>query len=287
MKTLAVIGTGLIGCSFAAALKAKSPSIKVLGFDANLSQAQAALHAGVIDTIAPDLMTVAQADVLLIAVPVRALPEVLQGIANHLPSTSLVMDVGSTKSDALAHQKLLGNKRGQFVPAHPIAGREKSGAFAAEASLFQGKHVILTPSSETASDKVAQATELWQATGARVLQMSAAEHDQIFAAVSHLPHILAFALVNEFAQRDNANTLFQFAASGFRDFTRIAASSPQMWRDIALNNRDALLDEMKRYQSALTRWIDCVERGDSTQLASMMATSKDHRERWGKGEFEK
>ncbi len=286
IQTLCVIGVGLIGGSFARALRQTGAVNNIIGFDANTQALHAARDANVIDRIAHTITdAVSDADVVVIAVPVRSLAAVLTDLKPSLPKRALLMDVGSTKCDALASANVLGGQRHQFVPAHPIAGREKSGVDATDATLFQNRYAILTPDQHTNASAIARATQLWEKVGARVLKMSAEAHDEIFAAVSHLPHMLAFALVTEFAGRANASELFKFAASGFRDFTRIAASSPEMWRDVALTNRTALLAEMKQYRTALDTWIDCVERADGEALAKLMSISRDHRERWGRGEF--
>jgi prephenate dehydrogenase len=282
--SLAIIGVGLIGGSFAKALRVARVVERIVGYDSNNQSLEHAKQLGVIDE-AVSIEQAAQSDIVVVAVPVRALPSVFSAIAPHLRDAALLMDVGSTKRDALAAASCLGSKAAQFVPAHPIAGRETSGIASSDAMLFNDRFTILTPSEHSAVTAIDRATRVWNAAGAKVVQMTAAEHDEVFAAVSHLPHMLAFALVTEFAERENANELFRFAASGFRDFTRIAASSPEMWRDIALNNRTALLEQMRLYRAALDRWIDCVDRSDSETLAQWMSVSREWRERWGRGEF--
>ena len=217
---------------------------------ANLETAQAL---GILDRIAetPEA-AVADADAVLLAMPVGAMQETFARIAAHVAPEAVLTDAGSTKADVIAAARAgLGSICARFVPAHPIAGAEMSGASAAVADLYQGKPVILTPLPENTAATVARVRELWLACGAQVLEMRADRHDQVFAAVSHLPHLAAFALVDELASRPEAALYFRHAGSGFRDFTRIAASSPEMWRDIALANRTALLAELDAYLLAL------------------------------------
>ena len=206
---------------------------------------------------------------------------IMAAIAPHLGGQAIVTDVGSTKSDvaALASRHLPG-RLAHFVPAHPIAGAEKSGAAAASASLFHGRNVIITPTSESAPAAVQQVRAMWEACGAVVREMNMQVHDEIFAAVSHLPHLLAFALVDEIASRSNGQELFGYAAGGFRDFTRIAGSSPEMWRDICLANRDALLQELGAYQSQLARLRAMLELGDGTALEQVFDHARAARNKW-------
>ena len=200
---------------------------------------------------------------------------------------AVITDVGSTKQDVVAAARAaLGERIGQFVPAHPIAGREHSGMAAAAPELFDGRTVVLTPLAENSAEAVSRVKLLWQACGARAVEMTAIAHDEIFAAVSHLPHMLAFALVDEFAERPNARSLFSFAASGFRDFTRIASSSPEMWRDIALNNRVALVAEMDRYLQHATALRDAIAAGDSAAIDALMQRAQRAREHWLAGELD-
>jgi prephenate dehydrogenase len=190
-------------------------------------------------------------------------------------------DGGSTKGDVVAAAyATLGGRVGQFVPAHPIAGAEKSGASAALPELYQGKRVVLTPLPENSIEAVARVRQAWESCGAEISEMSAEQHDRIFAAVSHLPHLLSFALVHDIAQRDERDLLLSFAASGFRDFTRIAASSPEMWRDICLANRDALLLELSRYQQELVAIRQALEGQDAGALESIFRLSSQVRGGW-------
>jgi prephenate dehydrogenase len=195
-----------------------------------------------------------------------------------------VTDVGSTKSEVVAIARAeLRERFVRFVPGHPIAGREASGVDAATADLFRGARVVLTPQADTASDAVDTVRAAWEAAGARVTQLAPETHDRIFAAVSHLPHILSFALVSEIASREDSADLFGFAAGGFRDFTRIAESSPEMWRDIALQNKAALLAELDRYEARLAVFRALVERGDGPGLERLMAEARTARHAWAAG----
>ena len=280
--TLAVVGIGLIGGSFARALRAAGTVDRVVGFDRDSETRRAAVQLGVVDD-APESLSaaVAQADFILVATPVRAIESVLSGIAPHARRGAVITDTGSTKQDVvLVAAKALGSLQERFVPGHPIAGREESGVAASFASLFRGAKVVLSPQPGTAADALASVHSAWQSAGATVVEMDAATHDRVFAAVSHLPHLLAFALVSEIAGRADADRLFGFAAGGFRDFTRIASSSPEMWRDIALQNRGALLEEIDRYAARLAGYRDLVERGDAAGLEAIMAAARASRDEW-------
>jgi prephenate dehydrogenase len=194
----------------------------------------------------------------------------------------LITDAGSTKSDVVAafNRHLSAEQRARVVPAHPIAGAEKSGVEAADAALFQGRRVVLTPLPETSSQALARVGEAWAACGAQLAVQSPQQHDAVFAAVSHLPHLLAFALVEEFARRNDGELLFDFAGAGFRDFTRIAASHPEMWRDICLANRGPLLSEIDRYQQQLARLRGLIEQQDGAALEAVFATARQARQHW-------
>ena len=229
----------------------------IVGVGRALNGLQMAKSLGVIDSIADNTpasikAASAAADVILIAAPVAQTKAILQSIQPHLQPQTVITDAGSTKGDVLAvAEAVLGVQFKQFVGGHPIAGAEKSGVTAAKADLFNGKNVVLTPTKATNPEAVNKITQLWQICGANVTEMSAETHDHIFSAVSHLPHLLAFALVNEIANRPNAAQLFSFAASGFRDFTRIAGSHPEMWRDISLANKTALLQDLTLFESQI------------------------------------
>jgi prephenate dehydrogenase len=281
---VAVIGVGLIGGSFALALKSAKLCGHVAGIGRSAANLQLAKERGIIDSIAQDA---ADADLVLVATPVAQYPQVLASIAPRLKPSAIITDAGSTKRDvAAAARAVLGGRICQFVPAHPIAGAEKSGAAAASADLFRGKRVVLTPLQENSAASLQAVEATWTACGARVSRMRPEEHDAVFAAVSHLPHLLAYALVHEFAGRGNSAQLFGYAAGGFRDFTRIASSHPEMWRDICVANREPLLAELERYASKLRALRPLLERGDGAALEKLFAEARAARERWLSGEVE-
>lgn len=285
---VAVIGVGLIGGSFALALKRAGACEHVVGAGRSAENMRAALDCGAIDSIEPDpAAAVRGADLVLVATPVAQFAKVFASLADALGPKALVTDAGSTKLDVIAAARAgLGSKIARFVPAHPIAGGEESGVHAADASLFRGKRVVLAPLGENAPGDVARIEGAWSACGARVYRMSAQEHDAVFAAVSHLPHLLAFALVQEIAERTNAAQLFGYAASGFRDFTRIASSHPEMWRDICVANRDALLTELDRYLNKLQQVRERLSEDDGAGLERMFGAARAARARWLRGEFD-
>ena len=277
-----VFGVGLIGGSFALALKAAEQVEEVVGFGRSLGTLTQALDLGIIDRVGANAgQEVADADLVLIATPVGQMPEIMARIAPYLGPETVVTDGGSTKSDVAAVARgAFGERVGQFVPAHPIAGAENSGATAARADLYREKKVVLTPLSENPVLNVARVRSAWEWCGALIHELQPEEHDRIFAAVSHLPHLLSFALVHELALRDNRDLLFSFAASGFRDFTRIAASHPEMWRDICLANRAALLKELDCYRSQLDELHDILQRGDGAALEKTFDIARTARRDW-------
>jgi prephenate dehydrogenase len=283
-ERVAVIGVGLIGGSFALALKKARLCGHVVGIGRSAANLQVAKERGIVDSVAAQA---GDADLVLVATPVAQFPAVLGALAPQLKPSAIVMDAGSTKRDVVAAARAaLGAKIAQFVPAHPIAGAEKSGAAAASADLFRGKRVVLAPLPENAAASLAAVEAAWTACGARVTRMSAEEHDAVFAAVSHLPHLLAYALVHEFAGRGNSAQLFGYAAGGFRDFTRIASSHPEMWRDICVANRGPLLAELDRYAAKLRALRPLLEGGDGAALETLFAEARAARERWLSGEYE-
>jgi prephenate dehydrogenase len=285
VKTLAVVGVGLIGGSLAMALRRAGAVTTIVGYDRDGAALERAAQMGVIDTFAGSVSEAAKgADLVVIAVPVRAIGSVLHDVALSIDPGAVITDVGSTKGEVVRTAATeLRERFARFVPGHPIAGREASGVEAATAELFRGARVVLTPGAETAADAVEVVRGAWEAAGARVATMTAGDHDRIFAAVSHLPHLLSFALVSEIAARDNAAELLGFAAGGFRDFTRIAASSPEMWRDIALQNRAALLAELDRYGAQLAVFRELVDKGDGPGLERLMAEARASRQSLGAG----
>ncbi|MBI2308507.1 MAG: prephenate dehydrogenase/arogenate dehydrogenase family protein [Rhodocyclales bacterium] len=280
-----VFGVGLIGGSFALALKAAGEVGEVVGFGRSLGTLTQALDLGLIDRVGANPgQEVADADLVLIATPVGQMAEIMERIAPYLGPDTVVTDGGSTKSDVVAAARAaFGDKIAQFVPAHPIAGAENSGAAAARADLFRERKVVLTPLPENPVLNVARVRSAWEWCGAQIFELTPAEHDQVFAAVSHLPHLLSFALVHDLAVRDNRELFFTFAASGFRDFTRIAASHPEMWRDIALANREALLLELDRYQVQLAEMRAALAAGDGERLEEIFDTARTARRAWAEG----
>ena len=287
MLNVAIIGLGLIGGSIALALRRAEQGANIVAFDSDQAQLDLALRAGAIDACASDFAVLARSDIVFICVPVAQTASVFDALRPHLRAATIVTDVGSTKQSVIAFARTtLGSAVAQFVPGHPIAGREHAGFAAAAAALFEGKNVVLTPLAENAPRSIETVRSLWQKCGARVVEMPARNHDDIFAAVSHLPHMLAFALVDDFASRPNAKDLFSFAASGFRDFTRIASSSPEMWRDIALDNREALLRELDCFIDHAKKLRDALDAGDAIAIEALMARARRARDQWLAGELE-
>jgi prephenate dehydrogenase len=274
---LAVIGVGLIGGSFALALKKAAAVSHVVGVGRSAHNLQVARSRGIIDSAESDVATAAaNVDLVLVASPVAQFPAIFSRLKD---SAALITDAGSTKRDVIAAaRQALGKNISRFVPAHPIAGAERSGAVAASAELFQNRRVVLTPLAENPKDSVTRIRTAWEACGARVSTMPADEHDAVLAAVSHLPHLLAYALVHDIAKRGNAEQLFSFAAGGFRDFTRIASSHPEMWRDICAANKDRLLLELKSFTGKLEEMKRLLQ--DPAALEKVFAEARDARERW-------
>jgi prephenate dehydrogenase len=277
-----VCGVGLIGGSFALALRRAGRVEHVVGIGRSPASLRRALELKVIDAAAPDWReALAGADLLLLATPVGQVEPLMQALVPHLESQTLVTDGGSTKRDVVAAAyRQFGARVGQFVPSHPIAGAEKSGVAAATADLYRGRRVVTTPLAENSPEALARVCAAWEACGATVAQMSPEEHDRLFAAVSHLPHLLAFALVHDLAGRPDSERLFGFAAGGFRDFTRIAGSHPEMWRDICVANRDALLAELDAFEAELRRLRGALERADGVALEQAFTLARAARQAW-------
>ncbi len=280
---LALIGVGLIGGSAAAAWRAAGDVTRVTGYDPDAAAVERARGLGVVDTGAVSIAAAVDgADIVLVAVPVMAMGEVFEQVARHAAPRALITDVGSTKTSVIdAARAALGGADSlrRFVPGHPIAGRELPGVEHSSAQLFRGKLVITTPLAETAPDAIARVESLWQRAGARLARMDCVEHDRIFAAVSHLPHLLAFALVASIASEADGDRKLQFAGAGFRDFTRIAASSPAMWRDVCLANREALAGELARYRDLLDSLQQAIATGDAAKLERTFAIASAARRR--------
>src|SRR5215208_5803883 len=252
-EQLGLIGCGLMGGSFALALKRAGLVKRVVGYSKSPSTTQRALSMGVIDVEAPSaLLAVSGADIVLLAVPVAATEATLKAIRHLVNGEMLIMDVGSTKRDVIdAARRILRDHIGSFVPCHPVAGKEVSGVEHADPDLYTGKQVILTPVDRTEEKQLQDAITVWEALGCRVLKMAPEAHDAAFAAVSHLPHLISFALINAVAGQQQGKEFLSLAGPGFRDFTRIAASDPKMWRDILLANKHELLAQSQIFQRTL------------------------------------
>ena len=297
INKLVVIGVGLIGGSFALALRKAELVTHITGVGRSPANMERARDLGAIDEIARDLPSALKdADVVFLAIPVGRTGEIMEQIAPHLEPGTIVTDAGSTKQNVLAAARAhLAEHLPNFVPGHPVAGAELSGAGAANPNLFRDKNLVLTPIEETSVEALKRVTQLWQACGAQVSQMSARRHDEILAAVSHLPHVLAFALMYYISAAGNASDadnalstddmirsseLLRFAGSGFRDFTRIAASSPEMWRDICLGNREVLSGQIDAYQNELAAVREMLARGDGDALERVFSDAREARRQW-------
>ncbi len=284
-EQLGLIGCGLMGGSFALALKKAGLVKRVVGYSKSPSTTDRARQLGVIDVEAPSaLLAVAGADIVLVAVPVAATEATLKAIKHLVTPQMLIMDVGSTKADVVeAARRALRDQVGSFVPAHPITGREVAGVEHADAELYYGRQVILTPTERTLTAQLLQAQEVWQAIGCRVSSMSPESHDSAFAAVSHLPHLLAFAMMNALTGQPEGDDYLSLAGPGFRDFTRIAAGEPKMWRDIMLANRDELLAQSKIFQQALAQLEQAISSGNAQALEDMLTLASETRAHWRMG----
>jgi prephenate dehydrogenase len=285
---LVIFGVGLIGGSLARALRERAGATgEVVGVGRSMKSVERALELGVIDSaVAIDddralRSALEGADVVLLAAPVAQTEPLLARIAPFLDVHTVVTDAGSTKSDVVAAARAaLGARIAQFVPGHPIAGRESSGVDAALPELYVNRNVVLCPLADNPYEAVERVASMWQATGAAVHRMNEAQHDRVFAAVSHLPHVLSFALVEQILEAPDAALKFSFAAGGFRDFTRIAASSPEMWRDVCVANRAALLAELDAYTAVLARFRAAIDAADGAALEVAFARSRSARTEW-------
>lgn len=284
LTKLVIFGVGLIGGSFALALRSAGLVRHIVGIGRSQQNLQYALMHGIIDEIGVDLTAALRnADLVLLAMPVGQTAHVMTQIATHLQANTIITDAGSTKLEiiAIARHHLTMQNRHHFVPGHPIAGTEKSGAHAAQINLYTGKHVILTPLPETSTDATEKVRQLWQACGAQIAIMSAEQHDQILAATSHLPHILAFTMMNHLRHTNSDLAhLLQFSGSGLRDFTRIAGSSPEMWRDICLTNREILLQQIDKYMYELKLLRESLENNDGNALEQFFSKAQHARKDW-------
>lgn len=283
LPTLAVVGVGLIGGSLALSLKGSGFVGRVIGVGRSRTNLDQALALNIIDTVA-SLEEAAKADLIFVATPVAQMPEIFAHLKPHLSANSVITDGGSTKQDVIAAARAsLGEKFSRFVAAHPIAGTEKTGASAAFATLYEKRKVVICAEADTDGEALARVTAMWQATGAALHAMSAQDHDDVFAAVSHLPHLLAFALVDMLAEMPRADDYFKFAASGFRDFTRIAGGSPEMWRDISAANRAALREQLSAYRARLDdfdRWLANASADDVEKIEASYARASAARNAW-------
>jgi prephenate dehydrogenase len=277
---LSVIGLGLIGGSFARALRAAGAVSEVVACGRNPDALARAIELGVADRVTTDPAdAVRDADVVVLGVPLSAMRDLMAKIAPALPAHAIVTDVGSTKQSVIADAAAtMGGALSRFVPGHPIAGTERSGVEASFAELFHERRVILTPTDTTDPTATETITALWRKAGATVTQMTAQHHDRVLALTSHLPHVLAFALVDRLSQMQEQDEIFAYAAGGFRDFTRIASSDPVVWRDICLNNRSALLDALQAYRDELDELTQALRNHDGAALEALFARAKKARD---------
>ncbi|HCU90975.1 MAG TPA: prephenate dehydrogenase/arogenate dehydrogenase family protein [Gammaproteobacteria bacterium] len=277
---LCIFGVGLIGGSLAKALRAASAVDRIVGCGRTEANLVRAVELNVIDEYTLDPVTaVTGADMIVVAVTLGATRSIFEQITEHIAPTTILTDVGSAKARVVdAARECLGESFSRFVPGHPIAGTEKSGVDAAFETLFCDHRVILTPLVETNRDALKVVFEMWQATGADVVEMAVQRHDEVLAATSHLPHMLAYALVDCLAESDESNEIFTYAAGGFRDFTRIASSDPAMWCDIAIENRDALLSALNSFTVTYGKLFDALESNDKDQLLRIFTRAKNARE---------
>lgn len=279
---ICIYGVGLIGGSLALACKKVNPSVEIVGTGRNENNLQQAKTLGVIDSFSMDLSeALKDVDLIVFAVPVGSMDAVFENVKSHLTESMVLTDVGSTKGNVVASaNNILCEFSKNFVPGHPIAGIEKSGAESAFAELFDQRRVILTPTKDTNSNATKRITSLWQACGAEVVEMSVEHHDEVLAATSHLPHMLAFSLVDTLSKMNDKQEIFKYAAGGFRDFTRIASSSPEMWQDICLANSDALVEVIKKFQTDLSDLTKAIESGDKETILKIFSGAKTARDQF-------
>lgn len=281
-EQLGLIGCGLMGGSFALALKRAGLVKRIVGYSKSPSTTERARSMGVIDVEAPSaLLAVSGADIVLLAIPVSATEATFKAIRHLVGPNTLIMDVGSTKRDVIdAARRVLRENVGAFVPCHPITGKEVSGVEHADVNLYQGKQLIITPIERTFTVQLQKAVDVWTALGCHVEKMSPQAHDAAYAAVSHLPHLIAFALMNSITGQTAGKQYLSLAGPGFRDFTRIAASDPQMWRDIMVANREELLAQSKQFQETLLSFEKLIAAGDGDALEAMIEKASETRANW-------
>ena len=284
INKLCVIGVGLIGGSLARALRKSGAVNQIVGCGRNKDHLEIAKKLGVIDSFSTDLAeAVSNADMIVLAVPLGAMRTVMKQIKGHITYKSVITDVGSAKDSVLkdAH-KVFGTVPVNFVPGHPIAGTEQNGVEASFAELFENRRVIVTPHEENDDDAVKKVKAMWDACGANVVEMHPQHHDQILAATSHLPHMLAYGLVDTLARMDSSQEIFDFAAGGFEDFTRIASSDPNMWHDICLANHEALVPVLEKFSDELRQLADAVRNSDSDFIKETFTRAKQARDKFCK-----
>ncbi|MDP2261811.1 MAG: prephenate dehydrogenase/arogenate dehydrogenase family protein [Hydrogenophaga sp.] len=281
-EQLGLIGCGLMGGSFALALKKAGLVKRVVGYSKSPSTTERARQMGVIDVEAPSaLLAVSGADLVLLAVPVSATEATFKAIRHLVRGDTLIMDVGSTKREVIdAARRVLRDQVGMFVPAHPIAGKELAGVEHADADLYAGRQVILTPIERTLTVQLNKAQAVWTALGCHVKQMSPEAHDAAYAAVSHLPHMIAFALMNAIQSQPQGEEFLSLAGPGFRDFTRIAASDPSVWRDILVSNKEELLAQSRHFQRAMHAFELAIQTGDPDALEALIDQASSTRANW-------
>lgn len=281
-EQLGLIGCGLMGGSFALALKRAGLVKRVVGYSKSPSTTERARQLGVIDVEAPSaLLAVSGADLVLLAVPVAATEATFKAIRHLVRDDVLVMDVGSTKREVIdAARRVLREQVGVFVPAHPIAGKELAGVEHADAELYRGRQVILTPIERTLPTHVDKAEQVWRALGCQVKRMTPEGHDAAYAAISHLPHLLAFALMTAIKNQPEGDDFLSLAGPGFRDFSRIAASDAAIWRDILLSNREELITQSRHFLRALQQFEGAIKNGDAQALEDLIDVASEARANW-------
>lgn len=283
LRQLTIIGIGLIGGSLARALKRAGACARVIGCARTEVDLQRAVELGVIDDYRMEpAAACAGSDMILIAVPLGAMEPVLRAMSGHLSADAVMTDAGSAKGSVVdAARRTLGpDELKRFVPGHPVAGTERSGVEASFAELYEGRRVILTPITETVPEAVEKVQRMWEAAGACVEQMAVAHHDEVLAATSHLPHVLAYSLVECLATMQESREIFRFAAGGFADFTRIASSSPRMWHDIVFANREAILSVLALFEGHLDQLIEAIRSNDSERVMRILTRAKEARDRF-------
>lgn len=282
IRKLVIVGTGLIGGSLALGCRAAGICETITGCGRNPKALQQAVDLGVIDNYSTDIATACDsADMIVVCVPLGAMKSIFQAIPLELLKQAIVTDVGSSKQAVIqAAKEAWGGLPPRFVPGHPIAGTEKSGVTAAFPTLFNHRRVILTPHDNTSPEAINSVTHMWQSVGAMVRQMTPSHHDDVLAGTSHLPHMLAFGLVNTLANQDETREIFEYAAGGFRDFTRIASSDPVMWADICLANREAINRIMAHYVDEMLELAEVIRQGDGDKLLDIFSNAKQIRDRF-------